>query len=51
MGIKVLATVEVRLSLMAKRILLIGSASWTKSAIFFSNIGNMSHLIKFLEKR
>ena len=30
------------LSLIAKKTLCIESASWTKSAIFFSNIGNIS---------
>ena len=36
-----------KLSLMAKKTLCIESASWNKSAIFFSSIGNMS-LSRFL---
>ena len=46
-GVKVLMRYGDKLSLIATKILRIGSASWTKSAISFSNVGNMS-LSRFL---
>ena len=39
---KTLVETEDELSLMAKKTLCIESASWTKLAIFFSSIGNIS---------
>ena len=46
-GDNTLVRTEDELSLIAKKTLYIESVSWTKSAIFFSNIGNIS-LSRFL---
>ena len=46
-GDKTLIRIRDKLSLMAKKTICIEFASWTKSAIFFSSIGNMS-LSRFL---
>ena len=46
-GDNTLVRTEDELSLIAKKTLYIESVSWTKSAIFFSNIGNI-FVIRFL---